>query len=71
MADLRGKGTYKAGKMSRLPHQPARNLKVYIEASTLCLHGLNNTFLSQGCIGEAASRVEIVGGMYIPRTGRG
>ena len=41
-------------KTSTSPHQPARFLRVYIEALTGCSHiyhpvGLNNTLLSPGC----------------------
>ena len=62
--------------MSRSPPPSPRILKVYIEVFTGFSHvfhpdDLHNTLLSQGCALEAAPSVRTVGGIYIPRTGRG
>ena len=63
-------------KTSRSPHLPARILKVYIDVLNGFSHifspdGLSNTLLSQGYMLGRALAMGMVGGMYMPRTGKG
>lgn len=60
MKELTFKACLGGHKMSRSPHLPTRILKVHMEAFTGFNHihsldGLNNTYLSQGCVLEDGS----------------
>ena len=63
-------------KMSRSGQSHARILKVYIETLAGSSHifspdGFNNSLLSQAASLKMAIAVSTVGGLYIPRTGKG
>ena len=63
-------------KMSRSGQSHARILKVYIETLAGSSHifspdGFNNSLLSQAASLKMAIAVSMVGGLYIPRTGKG
>ena len=62
--------------MSRSGQSHARILKVYIETLAGSSHifspdGFNNSLLSQAASLKMAIAVSMVGGLYIPRTGKG
>ena len=73
MAVLISKGTYKVG---RFPHQPARILKVTLEALPGLSHafspdGLNHTVQSEGWVFGVASNVGKAGKRPVQGQGRG
>lgn len=58
-------------KMSKSPHLTTKILKVYIEALTEFSHMYHPDDLSNTLLSQVTPSVGIVGGMYIPRTGKG
>ena len=58
-------------KLSKSPHLTTRILKVYIEALTEFSHMYYPDDLSNTLLSQVTPSVRMVGGMYIPRTGKG